>query len=246
MHTTQFIEALETSGSLLLSAALRAGWETAVPSCPGWRVRDLVRHQGNVHRWADEYVRQGITQPCPLPDHRVGDDELAAWFEKGLRSLANALRTADDTLVAWEFLPGAAHPRAFWARRQAHETTMHRVDAELVGHGLPSPVAADLALDGIDEMLTGWHGRPRSLLRADKPTVLLVEAVEGRQWTMRLSSAAPRTVRASTGTWDCRISGPADRLYRALWNREPYTGNGIVVEGDERLMALWRSKSPIL
>ncbi|MEU0337412.1 maleylpyruvate isomerase family mycothiol-dependent enzyme [Streptomyces sp. NPDC006193] len=246
MQTTQLVEALQKEGSLLLSAALGAGWDSAVPSCPGWRVRDLVSHQGNVHRWADEYVRRGITHPRPLPGHRVEDDELPAWFESGLRSLVDALHAADDTLVAWQFLPGAAHPRAFWARRQAHETAMHRVDAELAGHGRTSPVDTALALDGIDEMLTGWHGRLRSLVRTDKPATLLVETVEGRQWTMRLSSGAPATVRAATGTWDCRISGPADLLYRALWNRAPYTGEGIVVEGDEALMALWRSKSPIL
>ncbi|GAA1928162.1 maleylpyruvate isomerase family mycothiol-dependent enzyme [Streptantibioticus ferralitis] len=209
-------------------------------------MRDLVGHQANVHRWADEYVRGGITHPRPLPDARLGDDELAAWFEGGLRRLVASLHAADDRLLAWEFLPGATNPRAFWARRQAHETTIHRVDAELAGGGLLSPIAPDLAMDGIDEILTGWHGRPRSLLRAEKPAVLLVQAAEGREWTMHLSAAAPRTVREATETWDCRISGSAQDVYRALWNRQSYTENGLKLEGDEQLMALWRNKSPIL
>ena len=27
----------------------RAGPDAPVPACPGWRIRDLVRHVGNVH-----------------------------------------------------------------------------------------------------------------------------------------------------------------------------------------------------
>ena len=33
----------------------------AVPSCPGWSVRDLVVHLGNLHRW----VVQAMTTVLP-------------------------------------------------------------------------------------------------------------------------------------------------------------------------------------
>src|SRR4029450_10613853 len=46
----------------------------------------------------------------------------------------------------------------FWIRRMAQETVIHRIDAEL-GTGQPiAPVPADLALDGIDELLKVFVG----------------------------------------------------------------------------------------
>jgi len=39
-----------------------------VPSCPEWRVRDLVGHIGQAHRWSAELVR--IRAAAPVPDPR--------------------------------------------------------------------------------------------------------------------------------------------------------------------------------
>ncbi|WP_255950799.1 maleylpyruvate isomerase family mycothiol-dependent enzyme [Streptomyces odontomachi] len=245
MRTTELIDVTEAEGLLLLSTALGTGWEAGVPSCPGWRMRELVGHQGNVHRWAEEYVRAGLTQPRRVPDEQPADDELAAWFEDGLRRLVASLRAADEGSQAWTFLPGAPDPRAFWARRQAHETTIHRVDAELAAGGAPTPVAPEVALDGVDELLTAWHGRSRSPLRTERPAVLAVRSAEGPEWTLHLGPEAPRPVREAAGRWDCRISGPAQELYLALWNRRSSAGDGLVVEGDEHLMEVWRSKARI-
>jgi uncharacterized protein (TIGR03083 family) len=246
MRTTRLIDVIAAEGALLLSAALAAGWDADVPSCPGWRTRDLVGHQGNVHRWAEEYVREGRTEPRRVPEGQPADDELAAWFEDGVDRLVASLRAADEGLQAWTFLPGAPDARAFWARRQVHETTIHRVDAELAAAAAPAPIAPDVAVDGVDEMLTAWHGRSRSPLRTDQPAVLAVRAAEGPEWTMHLGPEAPRTAREAAEAWDCRISGPAQELYLALWNRRPAAGGGLVVEGDGRVMELWRATSKIL
>ncbi len=246
METTELIDTLDTEGNILLSVARKAGWDRDVPTCPGWRMRDLVGHQGNVHRWAADYVREALAEPRSVPEHHCGDSELAQWFEEGLRELVTALRTATDDLRCWVFLPGASSPRAFWARRQVHETTVHRMDAELAANVPLSPVAADVAMDGIDEILTGWHGRSRSLVRAANRCVLSVRAVEGQEWTLHLGTDAPRVLRQAAEAWDCRLSGPAQELYAALWNRHPYSGDGLTVEGDEKVMALWRNNSPIL
>lgn len=44
MDVGERIDALRREGRLLVDAAVR--------TCPGWVVRDLVRHLGGVHRWA--------------------------------------------------------------------------------------------------------------------------------------------------------------------------------------------------
>ena len=56
------------------------------------------------------------------------------------------LRSAPADLDCFTFLP-AESARHFWARRQAHETAIHRVDAENAagGSGLGLAIARELA-----------------------------------------------------------------------------------------------------
>src|SRR6516164_4788048 len=130
-----YIGALRRQGELLTGAAQRAGLAAAVPSCPGWAVRDLLKHTGYVHRWATGFVAEGLTRPGGASEEEIlgqgpADAELPGWFREGHAALVRALGAADPGLNCWAFLP-APSPLAFWARRQAHETAIHRVDAEL-------------------------------------------------------------------------------------------------------------------
>src|SRR5215467_6851501 len=129
MEIAKHIAAVASEGKLLAAAAAAAGPDAPVPSCPEWVVRDLVRHQGGVHRWAAGIVGTPRTEPWDVElDEVVGtwpdDADLLAWFDAGLDSLANVLTQADPDLTCWSFLP-APSPLAMWARRQAHETSVH-------------------------------------------------------------------------------------------------------------------------
>ncbi|MFF3447995.1 maleylpyruvate isomerase family mycothiol-dependent enzyme [Streptomyces sp. NPDC002667] len=251
MEIREFVETLDGEGRALASAAEKAGVDADVTTCPGWQVRDLVRHTGMVHRWAAAFVAEGHTSYHPdggLPD--LDHDELLSWFRDGHRRLVDTLADASPDVECWTFLP-APSPLAFWARRQAHETTVHRVDAESALGGEPTPVPTDFAADGIDELLLGFHGRDRSRVRTEEPRVLRVRATDRPDavWTVRLSSAPPSSgrgghVQADTGEpepVDCELTGSAERLYLALWNRAPFPD----VSGDASLAALWREKSAI-
>lgn len=258
METAALIEHLEREGTALLATAQRSGPDAEVPSCPGWLVRDLVLHTGNVHRWAAGYVIGGRNEPVPIGTRTVPDEELADWFRTGLYRLAGGLRAADDALECWAFLRGSPSPRAFWARRQAHETTVHRVDAELAAGEELSPVSREFAADGVDELLTGFHTRTRSRVRSEKEQVLRVRAVDvpGACWTVRISDGPPRVTRGTAGAetetetsraaedCDCAVSGPAGTLYLALWNRLPL-GDGLVIDGDASVATLWQTTSAI-
>lgn len=271
METAEHIRALDEEGRLLTAAARKAGTDAEVPTCPSWRVRDLLRHTGAVHRWATAFVAEGHPSPRPLtngPEERDGD-ALLSWFEDGHRRLLDTLRAAPADLDCWTFLP-APSPLAFWARRQAHETTVHRVDAEsALGDAPGAPggmepgmdavkdhavdpatdfamnLTAEFAVDGIDELLLGFHARPRSRVRTGTPRVLRVRATDtDAVWTVRLSSEPPAAERADAARpldADCEITGPASRLYLALWNRLPFPA----VTGDPALAGLWRETSGI-
>ncbi|MCX5053338.1 MULTISPECIES: maleylpyruvate isomerase family mycothiol-dependent enzyme [unclassified Streptomyces] len=243
METAQFLEILDREGQLFCLAAEAAGTDAEVPTCPPWQVRDLVRHTGMVHRWAAAFVAEGHTSYHPdggLPD--LDGDELLAWFRAGHRHLVDTLSSAPPDLRCWHFLP-APSPLAFWARRQAHETTVHRIDAESARGGAQAEIAPAFAADGIDELLCGFHARSRSKVRSDEARVLRVRATDADDavWTVRLSQEPPVTARDAAGDADCEVAGPAGQLYLALWNRLPFPE----VTGDAAVAALWREKSAV-
>ncbi|OKK03411.1 hypothetical protein AMK26_18015 [Streptomyces sp. CB03234] len=246
MEITEHIKSLAADGRLLADAAERAGTDAPVPVCPGWQVRDLLRHTGVVHRWATGFVTEGYTSHQPMGDEPGLDGgELVDWFREGHDRLVTALTEAPDTLECWTFLP-APSPRAFWARRQAHETAVHRVDAQSAlraGAGVPG-VAPAFAADGIDELLRGFHAREKSRVRTPEPGILRVRATDtGDVWTVRLSDQVPHAERTADGPADCELSGPAGQVYLALWNRLP--ADAVSTAGDERLARLWRETSAI-
>ncbi|MQS09526.1 maleylpyruvate isomerase family mycothiol-dependent enzyme, partial [Streptomyces alkaliphilus] len=233
--TDTLIDILAEEGEALRTAAALAGPDAAVPTCPGWRVRELVRHQGRVHRWAHALITGeapmaggSCVVPAPAPDEEPGE-----WYDAGLRDLVARLRALDPAAELWTFLPGSPSARHFWARRQAHETTVHRVDAELAAGRRPSPVGTAPALDGIDELLTGFHAGNRSRARSEKPVTLglRVSDVPGAEWTVRLSTEPPRVIGPDTeddasgaGEVDCLVTGPVSRLFMLLWNRDTVDG----------------------
>lgn len=247
MHTIDCITHLEREGELLADAAAKAGEHASVPTCPGWTTGDLVRHTGTFHRWAARIVAERLPGPVPedpMPEEPTGA-ALLPWFLAGHGSLVRTLRAAGQETDCWTFLP-AASPVAFWARRQAHETAVHRVDAESARGGALSTLAPAFAADGIDELLTGFHARSHSRVRAGRSRTLRVRPTDAdAAWTVRISAdAAPRTERsADGGPADCELTGPAQVLYLMLWNRLPL--DAATLTGDPALAALWRETSAV-
>lgn len=236
MEIPELIDQLALEGPRLAVAAERAGWDAPVPATD-WTVRELVTHVGGVHRWAAEIVRTASSSLDNATGEAVGtgppDAELLDWFRDGHAGLVAALSAAPDDLAAVTFLP-APSPRAFWARRQAHETAVHRADAEAAAGGSVPEYPADFAQDGIAELLTGFAAR-RSNAIAEHATVALA-ASDGPDWTVTIGGE--RTV-AEAGTAEnaaLEVAGGSSELYLWLWNRP----SGAKVCGDERIAQLWR------
>lgn len=248
MEIISYVKTVAREGEQLADTAQRAGTEALVPTCPEWRVADLLRHTGSVHRWATGYVAQGPSERTPFPDApELAGEELLAWFREGHATLVRTLTEAPADARCWTFLPTVpSSPLAFWARRQAHETTVHRMDAE-AALGVPfGAVDPHLAEDGIEELLTGFHARPQSRVRTAEPRVMRVRATDtGAVWTVHLSQEPARTVRgdAYAEEADCTLTGEASWLYSALWNRRPLTGPGVT--GDAELARLWADTAGI-
>jgi uncharacterized protein (TIGR03083 family) len=240
MEIPALIDSLERDGELLAAAAASSGPDAPIPTCPGWKERDLVLHVGGVHRWATGYVAGAVTDPGgvsyealvePAPD----DASFVDWFRDGHAALVGALRAAPPDLECWTFLP-APSPLAFWARRQAHETAIHRVDAESAS-GPFTKFAPDVALDGIDELLLRFATRPKAR-EVDAPRTLLVHATDGKgDWLVTIGAERIEVIEG-TGAADCSVAGTASDLYALLWNRRGT--DGLDVDGDPSVLGLWR------
>jgi uncharacterized protein (TIGR03083 family) len=238
------IAALEREGELLAAAAASAGPDAPIPPCPGWRMRDLVHHTGMVQRWATSHVAKPRTEDFdagqvvgPYPD----DAHLLSWFREGHQQLVDALRSAPGDLVCWTFLP-APSPRAFWARRQAHEAGIHRTDAESPATAITA-FSADFASDGIDELLFGFLSRRRSQPRSEVTRTLHLHATDtDGEW---LVTVGPDSFSAERGhsKADCALRGTASDLYLLVWNRRSWEGLELI--GDPRVLQLWRDKVAI-
>jgi uncharacterized protein (TIGR03083 family) len=140
---------------LLATGIKGADLRAQVPSCPDWTLGMLLRHIGGGHRWAEKIVRTRATDFLPDDEIRKleGDDSgevPGAWLVEGAEHFADTLRSAGPDAKAWA--PLIYGNVAFWARRFANETLIHRADATLAA-GTEFVVAEDVALGAVDEWM---------------------------------------------------------------------------------------------
>jgi uncharacterized protein (TIGR03083 family) len=209
-----------------------------VPSCPGWTVADLTRHVGEVYLHKTLAMREGA-EPDPWPPRELAEEDPLALLDRAYAALTGefAARKPTDPAGSW-YAPDQSV--GFWIRRMAQETVIHRIDAEL-GTGQPAaPVPADLAVDGIDELLkvfvaysvAEWGSYFTDIL-AGSPGWTYTVRSDGAAWRARTGPAL-FSVEDGPGddTADVTVSGPPTAVLRWAWNREsPGEPSSVTVEG---------------
>lgn len=236
----EHLDALRDAASALAQRAAAAGAAARVPTCPDWTIADLVAHLSMVHRWAAGHLLGHSDDEVPRTAALLALPDPAGYFEEGWQALMHTLRSVPADTDAMVFLLDAPRPREFWARRQAHETTIHAVDALSAQLGrLPTAAEAGLALplavDGIDELVCGFVPRGRS--RWAGPVSCVIRPSDSdRRWCLTL---APEQVVATPGDMagpDVTITGTAAEIYLGLWNR----GAELHQSGTVDVLAHWQ------
>lgn len=222
-----------------------------VPSCPDWTAADLVQHIGTVHRWVHGNVSalSSTRIPSSEMDLEEPDDFTGrpAWLEAGKDKLLEALHAADPDAPMWAW--GDDQHVRFWSRRMVHETTVHRVDAELTAGAEPS-IDNEVAIDGVDEFLDNL---PKAAYFAPRVNEL---RGDGEQLTFRCSDAdVSWRIRLSPDVfaWEhtdrdakAGVEGTAADLYLLAWGRrDPADESRFKVRGDRALIEFWRERSAI-
>ena len=251
MEIAEHIDALHREGDRLADAAERAGLDAAVPPCSPWLVKDLLRHTGYIHRWAARHITECPEEVLDGPPEEeilaggAADPDLLGWFRAGHAALVDALSTADPGLRCATFMD-APSPLAFWARRQAHETAIHRADAE-IALGVRPGYPPDFAADGIDELIMGFGQRRKYRPSAEYGGGMDVRTSDtGRAWHVaaedgRIQARREPAGRDSADRAPCAVTGPASGLYLFLWNRGDAGQACVTVAGDPGFLEAWQS-----
>jgi uncharacterized protein (TIGR03083 family) len=227
------IERIRAEGQALGDAAASEPFDARVPGCPDWNLEMLVRHIGDVHRWAATIVGERIPNRLQRDFEGPAEhDALLAWYRDGCAALIETLTAAspDDTFWFWGPAPNAL---AFWARRQANETAVHRCDAESA-RGPITPLSTVDAVDALDE----WFGL--AVRRARAPDgggriLRLVATDAGSTWNIIVGDRVEVT--SDRGRGHCELRGSASDLY--LWSMNRRGTEGIAVSGDDSLLQVW-------
>ncbi len=252
-----WLAGLRAEGSAFRAAVSQPGaLEQAVPTCPEWTVLDLVHHVGFVYAFVLSHLTRGVTAP---PEHRrehleedirAGGDLPAgeaaiAWWDEQHAALVRTLEAVDPDLPAWNWAP-QAKKAAFWHRRMAHETAVHRWDAQ-IAIGLTDPIETKLAADGIAEVLDTWLPAGKRRGPRDRTGIVALRATDIEQeWHVRLRGEGIALLDTNTLFDDdayqherAIAAGTASDLLLALYGRVSF--DVLDLAGDQRLLQALRT-----
>lgn len=246
MEIAGHVEAVGREARLLADATKLGGLDADVPSCPDWDMRALLSHLSMIHLWAAGHVAElhpgswgnlsDLAEVWPeLAVFWPDDDNLVDWYLETNANLVRTLESAPLDVERWTFNL-APSPLAMWARRQAHETAIHRYDAENAA-GISTQFDPTLASDGIDELLVCMAPRYEGF---PKTRTMAVHATDtDDRWHLTITPDELITVRSNEPA-EMTLSGNASDLYLAVWNRGD--DSNVTVTGDHDILEQWRGK----
>jgi hypothetical protein len=233
----QLVAVVDRESARLRAALRRTSTRAVVPSTPEWSAADLAWHVGEVQCFWAAVVADLVEDVDDLAGpERPADEDLPAFLARSSQDLVAALqrRSPQDACWSWHEDGGQV---GWVARRQAHEALIHRVDAELAAGGPVGDADADLAADGIDELLVGLLAPPSwASFTPDGADVAVVTTDTGHAWHVELGrvtgtsprtgttfeeEAAVRTRAGEGGTVGATLAGRAWDVDRWLWGRGP-------------------------
>jgi uncharacterized protein (TIGR03083 family) len=229
---------LAADGTAFFAAAERSP-DAPIAACPGWTANKLVGHVGRIHTWATQVIRSRATERISSRLFPEGPDDPALrlrWGRERHADLLAALADLGEDEPIWVFTSRQPGTGRFWLRRQAQELAMHRWDAQ-AAIGEPEPLDAELAADGIDELLTEFlPGLDAARAVSTGATVHVHCTDREGEWLVRFTDDGA-VVTAEHAKGDLALRGAASDLCLLLWNR--VSRDRVEVFGDESLLDRW-------
>jgi uncharacterized protein (TIGR03083 family) len=234
----RYLDHIRNDGDLIAAAAPR-GLHEPIPACPGWDVTEVLAHLAMVYDHKVIAMRLG-RQPVEgewVTDEPFGKTTLA-WFQDEHAKLLAELVAHQPNDPAWTWWP-PDQTVGFWYRRMALETVVHRVDVE-AQFGPPSAIDEELAIDGIDEVLTLMlGGEDEAAVEAPGTGTVEVRAGDAA-WSIRLEDARTVVESGRRSSSNAVLSGDSAALFLSLWGRAPL--DTLTRSGDESKITLMRAR----
>jgi len=221
---------------LLLAAAIPAT-PVEVPSCPGWSTNDLAKHMAHVYLGQAFVVETGNQAankehlaPYPRTENYL---EFMSW---GFEAITKALdiNRPERPTWSWHYSDRSVD---FWFRRMAHETVIHRIDAEQAV-GAVTSIDEALALDGVDEVLDflpllgSWPEAPN----VDFGIVSIIATTKNgsKIWDLNFTEHLATISAAAEPNAAARlvICGDAEAMDLYLWGRIDSSDPRISITGE--------------
>ncbi len=226
-------------------AALIADADGTVSWCGDWRVSDVVAHIGGGHLMTAKIIEGRPTTDMSVRAEIVPPEDpaaLADWVAGATAALLAQLEATTPDTECWTWYPDDTTV-GFWARRMAHETLIHRWDAERGAGVEVVPMDPAVASDGVDEMLESFVGLTRVLFEAPgagESAHLHCTDTEG-EWLICFPAPSERVVTREHAKGDVAFRGAAEALLLFLWGRD---GGEVEVVGDPAVADRWRELVP--
>lgn len=231
MDEPTLLDVITEEANALAAAARATGPDAPVPATPEWSMAKLVKHTGTTHRWVlaivatREFANPGDLD-LGLPDDLVSYPD---WFEAGADTLTATLRAIDPLADMWSW--GVDQHARFWSRRMAHETAVHRWDAQSA-QGVQDAIRTDVAVDGIDERLENltpsmnFHPAGAQALCGTGETVHFHTTDAEGEWLLRFEPDGV-VVSREHAKGDVAVRGPASDLLLYLNGRRALDGMDV-------------------
>lgn len=243
-----FAAELAEQNRLFTELALAADPDADVPTCPGWRLRQLVTHVGRGDRWAATITgerSQVVVDPKSVADGKPPADWAGAvdWLAKGPRLLIDGVAAAGPDTPVWTFT--GPKPASWWIRRRLHEIVIHRADAAIAA-GVPFEVDPDVAADCLSEWLGLVAARGAGSPLAEGTSLHLHATDEGLtvpgEWMVRAAGDGV-TVAHEHAKGTVAVRGKAADLTLALLRRLPADHPGLHIVGDAEVLTTWLQRT---
>ncbi len=203
-----------------------------VPNCPGWNVQDVVNHLtfGLGISYPVALSKGPETSPSEVfsdvewPDQRPSGEAAITAFSSSMRSCTTTFAATSPERPCWTY--EGAGTAAFWFRRAAVETALHRIDVEEAVPAQRSPVAPDRLADALAE--TFEFTLPLAAAMTTPPDGRLVVSIPSLDVELAIGR----------GNHQATVTGDAQDILCALWGRNR---DRINLAGDFHVAAGWMS-----
>jgi uncharacterized protein (TIGR03083 family) len=239
--TIDHLGLLASEGARILDA-YRRDPDGRVPWSDRWTVRSVARHVAGSHHAVAVILSDRPTadfaRAAAMPRVETSDPGFPEWFAGTTEELLHQCRVVPPEAACWAPHPLLEGTGAYWTRRIAYDTLVHRWDAE-AGAGIAGPaMEPETAADAVDELLDVGVRVIRAVADAPAgPSISLASTDAHRAWHLDLGEVGHLTIRTAPIDTVVTLRGTAEALLLWLWGRVDIAAGEIEIDGDRSVVA---------